>query len=184
MMYFRFLLSSILVFSFLRFAEAVEVSITDAAGNEIPGSEAAVVLKSGAYQKGRKDGARFIFEPFEGQAKIYLAAPGFESDAHSLSVGDRKTFILKASANRNSKIVYGRSRLEDKGGDINPILDSLNRLYIYGIGIGLLDGSKPANQPLYFKMRSPISAEDSTGKPFKIYVMEISPSVSLVEYTK
>lgn len=163
---------------------AIEVSVIGPDGKPVADAQAAIILKSGAYQKGKTQGSSLTFEPFDGQARIYLAAPGFEGESRSFSPVEKATFTLKPSTNRNSIIIYGRGALPDKGGDINPILDTQNRTYIYGLGIGLFYGSKPANQPLTFRLKSPIQAEDSTGKRFKIYVIDISQTVSLVEYTK
>jgi hypothetical protein len=179
------LLASLAVLSILcSHLHAIEISVNGPDGKPIVGAEAAIILKSGAYQKGKPQGSSITFEPFDGQARIYLAAPGFEGDSRSFTPVEKAAFILKPSTGRNSIIIYGRGALPDKGGDINPILDTQNRTYIYGLGIGLFDGSKPANQPLTFRLKSPIQAEDSTGNRFKIYVIDISQTISLVEYTK
>jgi hypothetical protein len=177
-------LATVLYLCFLANTKALEVTILGSDGKHIPSSEAAIILKSGAYQKGTPEAGRILFEPFTGQARIFLAAPGYEAESRPISDAENATFTLKPSPTKDSIIIYGRRTLPEKGGDINPILDTQNRMYMYGLGIGLFEGTIPAKQPLAFRLKSAISAQDSQGKRFKIYVVDISQTASLVEYTK
>lgn len=161
----------------------VKITVSSPDGKAVAGAEAALILRSGAYEKGKLIGSEIVFNPFNGTAKLFIAAPGFESYSHSYSPTDKPNFVLKPSENRDSIIIFGSGNLPGKGGTINPIFDNLDRTYIYGTGIGLFEGGWPAN-PLTFRLKFPIAAIDSTGKHFKIYVMDISRAVSLVEYTK
>lgn len=177
-------LGTILYLSLAASVKALEVTIIGSDGNHIPSSEAAIILKSGAYQKGTPEAGRILFEPFTGQARIFMAAPGYEADSKLISSTEKATFSLQPSSTKDSILVYGRRTLPGKGGDINPILDTQNRMYIYGLGIGLFDGIKPAKQPVAFRLKAAIPSQDSQGNKFKIYVVDISPTASLVEYTK
>ena len=164
-------------------ADAIEITITDQNGEPIKDAEAAIILDSGAYQKGEIQGSSIFFEPFKGMVSLYIAAPGFKAESRRFKATDKASFSLRPARDRSSIIIYRSGELPGKGGSINPILDSLGRLYMYGTRIGFNGVSGPSNQPVTFGLRSPIRAEDSDGKRFLIYVIDISQSVSLVEYT-
>ncbi len=56
----------------------------------------------------------------------------------------------------NSIIIHGSGRLPGIDGNIDPILDRLNRTYIYADQIGFqLNGKPIPGQPLEFKVNSP-----------------------------
>ena len=170
--------------------KSLEVKIIGSDGNHIPSSEAAIIFQSGEYQRGTRASGCILFEAFAGQARIFLAAPGYEAESRYISNTETSTFTLKPSSTKDSIIIYGRGRLPEKGGDINPGVGTSNELGIFGLGgIVLLDGTQPAKH-LMFRLKSPILAQDIQGKKFEICVIDISQrnsknrGVSLVEYTK
>ena len=171
--------------SSVSFSQEVQIRVKSHDGSSIPGAEAAIVQPSGIFLKGKSNGESITFEPFSGRVSLLLAAPGFRGESISFTSPGRSEFTLKSSVNRNSFIVYERGDIPGKNGDISPIHDKYNRLYMYYSGkISLLKGSKPADNPFTFRMKSPIKAIDGTGKKFKIYVVDIKNGVSVVEYTK
>lgn len=163
---------------------AVTVTVLGRDGKPLLNAKVALVLKSGAYQSADlKDGV-YISLPTQQPAKVFAACEGYEAYAGNCNGQAPLTITLAASAQKNSTVIHRRGPLPGIEGDINPILDSSKRTYVYATKIGLMSSGRPALQPLYFKLKQPIEAVSSTGSKFRIWVKEITPEVSLVEYTK
>lgn len=66
-------------------------------------------------------------------------------------------------------------------GRLNPILDSLNRTYLYADNIAI-DGGK--GQPTTFKVNEPFELEDADGTVVYATVKHIAAEISLLQYTR
>jgi hypothetical protein len=66
-------------------------------------------------------------------------------------------------------------------GELNPILDSSNRTYLYAKNVAI-DGGKP--QPVDLTTNHPLQVEDSDGNRFSIAVTTISSTGSTISYKK
>lgn len=66
-------------------------------------------------------------------------------------------------------------------GSLNPILDSLNRTYLYATNIAI-DGGK--GQPATFKINIPFELEDADGTVVYATVKHIAGDISLIQYTR
>ena len=185
--------SIIFLFTFLTFAtvgsaqivQHIVVKLLDGAGNPIPTGQVAAILKSGAYQDAKFDAGEYKCDPTEKCIKIFAGAAGFEAAVKKYpGTAGTVTIVMKPSPTKSSVIVHRRSPLPGIEGDVNPILDSQERMYIYATKIGLLQNGRPAQQPLPFKLNRPIDAASSTGEKFTIWVMDITQEVSVLEFTQ
>ena len=66
-------------------------------------------------------------------------------------------------------------------GRLNPILDTSNRLYMYAGNIALDRGKQ---QPVKFRLKKTIKAEDRDGNKFNLKVVDIIGRTSLIEFKK
>ena len=166
--------------------QQITVKLADAAGKPITTGQVAAILKSGAYQQAILDTTtnEYRCDPTEKCVKLFAAAEGHEAAVNSYSgtVGT-VTIPMKSSTTKNSTIIYRRGQLPGIEGDVNPIYDNLKRLYLYTDKIGLEKNGRPAQQPLTFKLNQRIDAVSPTGRPFKIWIIDITQQVSVLEYT-
>lgn len=164
----------------------IVVKLVDATGTPITTGQVAAILKSGAYQEAKLDVAsgEYKCDPTIQCIKVFAAAKGCEA-AVTKYPGSGGTVIIamKPSATKNSTIIYRRGPLPGIEGDVNPIYDNLKRLYLFATKIGLEKNGRPAQQPITFSLNRPINAISSIGKPFKIWVVDITQEVSIIEYT-
>ena len=167
-------------------AQKVVIKLVDDKGVPVQNAQVAVNLKSGAYQDALWDQAsgHYKCEPTEQCIKVFAAAVGHEASVAKFSRdGGLFPMVLKKSPVKNSAVIHSSGSLPGVDGTINPILDSQLRTYIYARKIGLEHQGRPAMQPLVFVINKPIEAVSPTGRPFKIWVVDITLEVSIVEYT-
>ena len=167
-------------------SQKISVRVVNDAGQIIKNAQVTAILKSGAYQDVLYDAAsgEYRCQPTEKCIKLFAGAFGHEaSSVRFPGAGGLFSLSLKKSPIKNSTVIHGSGSLAGIDGTVNPIWDNLKRTYIYTRKIGLESKGKPAMQPLYFSLNKPIDAVSPTGKPFKIWVIDITQQVSLVEYT-
>jgi hypothetical protein len=166
--------------------QKIAVKLVDDAGVPVKGAQVSAILKSGAYQDALWDkvSGHYKCEPTEQCIKVFAAAVGHEATvARFPKDGGLFPMVLKKSPTKNSAVIHGSGELPGIDGWINPILDSQRRTYIYARKIGLESRGRPAMQPLYFAINKPIEAVSPTGRSFKIWVIDITQEVSVVDYT-
>lgn len=166
--------------------QKIAVKLVDDAGVPVKGAQVSAILKSGAYQDALWDkvSGHYKCEPTEQCIKVFAAAVGHEATvARFPKDGGLFPMVLKKSPTKNSAVIHRSGELPGIDGWINPILDSQRRTYIYARKIGLESRGRPAMQPLYFAINKPIEAVSPTGRSFKIWVIDITQEVSVVDYT-
>jgi hypothetical protein len=166
--------------------QKIAVKLVDDAGVPVKGAQVSAILKSGAYQDALWDkvSGHYKCEPTEQCIKVFAAAVGHEATvARFPKDGGLFPMVLKKSPTKNSAVIHSSGELPGIDGWINPILDSQRRTYIYARKIGLESRGRPAMQPLYFAINKPIEAVSPTGRSFKIWVIDITQEVSVVDYT-
>lgn len=148
-------------------------------------AKVALILKSGAYQMAKLAGDAYTCQPPAPCIKVFAAAPGYEAGVMKVPAGATGaiTVSLKPSPTKNSAIIESAGPLPGIQGRVNPILDKTQRLFFYAKEIGLLEANRPAMQPIKFTLKHEINAETATGQRFKIWVIDITQQVSVLEYT-
>lgn len=164
--------------------ERIAVKVSDSTGKPIENAQVVAILKSGAYQDTTLENGEYVCSPTEQCVKVFAAAPGYEAMVKKYSgAAGTLAVSMKASDTKNSAVIRSAGELPGIDGRINPVLDNLKRLYLYTTKIGLEANGRPAPQPLKFALGRQIDAMDSTGKDFKMWVVDITPQVSVVEFT-
>ena len=167
-------------------AQKIQVKLVDDKGVPVLNAQVSAILKSGAYQDALWDKVSGLYkcEPTQQCIKVFAAAVGHEATVAKFPRdGGLFPMVLKKSPVKNSAVIHSAGSLPGIDGTINPILDSQRRTYVYARKIGLEQRGRPAMQPLYFVLNKPIEAVSPTGSPFKIWVVDITQEVSIVEYT-
>jgi len=175
-----------LCYSGAQSAQKIQVKLVDDKGVPVQNAQVSAILKSGAYQDALWDkvSGQYKCEPTEQCIKVFAAAVGHEATvARFPKDGGLFPVVLKKSPTKNSAVIHRSGSLPGIDGSINPILDNSSRTYIYTRKIGLEHKSRPALQPLYFSLNKQIDAVSPTGRNFKIWVVDITQQVSVVEYT-
>ncbi len=165
-------------------AQDVSVKVLDESGALVSKAQVAAILVNGAYQDAKLDNDEYKCSAPVSCIKVFVAAQGFEASVKNYPPGGRSVSVtLKPSTSKNSVVIHRTGPLPGIDGDVNPKLDSSKRTYLYATKIGLYVNGRPAQQPLSFSLRRQIDASDPTGHRFKIWVVDITQEVSLLEYT-
>ena len=75
----------------------------------------------------------------------------------------------------------GTGYVPGMSGRLNPILDTLNRTYVYATNIAIDGGQQ---QPVEFVRGNAMRMQDADGNEFQVSVVEIIGSSSLIEYRR
>lgn len=116
------------------------------------------------------------------QYKLYVAhanCPAYMLE--KIDPNDNFELMLYSSENIGSVICDGTGYIPGLKGRLNPILDTINRTYLYANNIAI-DGGKI--QPVTFKPGVPMDLEDCDGMIMQVTIKDIQGSVSLIEYVK
>lgn len=166
--------------------QQIVVNITDAKGLPVVGAQAVAILKSGAYQDCKCDPAdgQFKCQPTEACVKIYAAAPGFEASCTKYSgAAGAAAVAMKQNPGKSSAIIKQRGTLPGVEGDVNPVIDKSNKLYLYSNKIGVTVNGKAIPQPVPFSLNRAIECSTSSGTKFKLWFVDSSPQVFLANFT-
>lgn len=112
---------------------------------------------------------------------VYCAAPGLAGHVERgwhppapLSIG------LRALPNGGSAILTeGTGNLPGLKGRLNPILDNLDRTYLYTTNIAVDEGRQ---QPVHFKFSQPLRLTDVHGSEWSVRFIDMFGKSSLLEY--
>ncbi len=69
--------------------------------------------------------------------------------------------------------------LPDLAGQLNPILDNLDRMYLYTTNIAINEGEQ---QPVHFKLKQPLRLTDINGSEWTVRFIEMVGKSALLEY--
>lgn len=86
-----------------------------------------------------------------------------------------------SSENVGSVICLSTGYIPGLKGRLNPILDTLNRMYLYADNIAINGGE---SQPTTFKLNQPMNLEDCDGIIMQVTVKDIQGRSSLIEFVK
>jgi len=114
--------------------------------------------------------------------KLYFADeyyPSFIIDR--IDPKDDIEFSVHSSENVGSIICLGTAYMPGIKGRLNPILDTVNRTYLYANNIAINGGQ---TQPTIFIVNQPIDLEDCDGIIMQITIKDIQGNNSLIEFVK
>lgn len=116
------------------------------------------------------------------QYKLFVAhanCPAFMLER--IDPNDNLELVLYSSENIGSIICNRTGYIPGLKGRLNPILDTINRTYLYADNIAI-DGGKI--QPVSFKIGVPMDLEDCYGMIMQVTIKDIQGPVSLIEFVK
>lgn len=112
---------------------------------------------------------------------VLCAADGFNAYVEGEYLpGDFLEVELSPTTEGGSQIIASRTgQLQGLQGRLNPILDNLDRTYLYADNIAIDDGQ---TQPVHFVLNEPIHLTDSSGTRVVICFREIIGATSIFDY--
>ena len=112
---------------------------------------------------------------------VLCAAPGFAATvARGHQPGGALELRMEQLADGGSLIIPSRTgHLPGIQGRLNPILDALDRTYLYAGNIAINDG---AQHPVYFALNDPIRLTDANGAKATVWFREMLGESSVFDY--
>ena len=87
---------------------------------------------------------------------------------------------LEALPNGGSMVIPERGgHLPGLEGRLNPILDSLDRMYLYAANVSINEGRQ---QPVHFKLNEPLRLTDVHGTERSVRFVDMTGNSSVLEY--
>ena len=75
----------------------------------------------------------------------------------------------------------GTGHLPELAGRLNPILDNLDRMYLYATNVAIDEGKQ---QPVHFKLNQPLRLTDVNGSERIVRFIEMIGDSALLEYER
>jgi hypothetical protein len=162
----------------------LSVKAMDQNSQPIRGAQLFVIFSDGTYLQGSTDseGKARIANLKHRIVTIYCAHQSYSAFYQEKYDASSDLVInLKAVPGKGSVIINTTGYIRGLDGRLSPILDTLNRMYLYADNISIENGK---NQPVYFRLNEPFQVEDSKGKRFELKIIAIIASSSLIEFTR
>ena len=112
---------------------------------------------------------------------VFCAAPGFAACVIRSYLPDKPLEIrMHPAVNGGSLIIAKRTgHLPGIQGRLNPILDNLDRTYLYADNVAINDGLQ---QPVHFSLNEPVRLTDSMGAFATLWFREMVGSSCIFDY--
>ena len=178
-------ISSILLIAFGSNLYSTQFEIIDNDGYHI--SEAVIYLVSSNNTKvsgiSKKSGFAYI-KPVDDQIVTVLCAAKAVEGFIGNNINPNLELVIKMNKLPNGGSVLfseGSGEIPSIIGSLNPILDTLNRKYIYGRDISINNGQQ---QPVNFEINKFFKIEDKKRNVCDINISHISGKIFLLNYKK
>ena len=157
--------------------------LVSVAGQPLVGVQVVALYPNKTWMEGKTDTFGRVAFGFHSELPItvFCAAPGHaahvERDWHPpepLSV-QLEPLPLGGSA----AFTEGTGHLPDLAGRLNPILDDLDRMYLYATNVAIDEGRQ---QPVHFKLNQPLRLTDVNGFEWVVRFIEMIGTSALLEY--
>ena len=159
-----------------------EISVSEA-GRPLAGAQVVALYPNKTWLEGTTDSFGRVAFGFHSELPITVlcAAPGHGGcvvrdwqppaplalQLEPLPIGGSVVFTEQAG------------HLPDFSGRLNPILDHLDRMYLYATNIAIDEGKQ---QPVHFKLQQPLRLTDVKGSEWIVRFIEMLGTTSLLEY--
>ena len=159
-----------------------EVSVT-AQGRPLAGATVLALYPNKTWMREETDtlgGVRFGFHS-ELPITVYCAAPEQRARVErGWQPPDALEIELEALPNGGSMVIPERTgHLPGLQGRLNPILDSLDRMYLYATNVSINEGRQ---QPVHFKLNEVLRLTDALGAEWLVRFVEMTGNSSVLEY--
>ena len=156
----------------------------DETGEPLPGVHVLMIYPNKTYREARTDA--FGHADFVLHARLPMtvlcAAPGFMARTAGGQVpgGQPLELGMRPATAGGSQIIANRSgHLPGIRGRLNPILDNLDRTYLYADNVAINDGMQ---QPVQFSLNEPVHLTDSMGVGATLWFREMVGSSCVFDY--
>ena len=159
-----------------------EVSVT-AQGRPLAGATVLALYPNKTWMREETDTlgrVRFGFHS-ELPITVYCAAPEQRARVErGWQPPDALEIELEALPNGGSMVIPERTgHLPGLQGRLNPILDSLDRMYLYATNVSINEGRQ---QPVHFKLNEVLRLTDALGAEWLVRFVEMTGNSSVLEY--
>lgn len=159
-----------------------EVSITSS-GKPVAGAKVVTLYPNKTWMEGETDTFGRVSLGFHSQLPItvFCAATGHGAGVvHDWHPPDPLTVELGPLPQGGSEIFPEETgHLPNLTGRLNPILDNLDRMYLYATNIAINEGEQ---QPVHFKLKQPLRLTDINGFEWNVRFIEFIGKSALLEY--
>ena len=154
-------------------------------GEPVPDAHVLIVHPNTTYREARTDSfghADFLLHS-KLPMTVLCAAPRFRARVVSdHEPGPDLQLDLQPAPDGGSAIIAKRTgHMPGIQGRLNPILDNLDRTYLYADNVAINDG---AQQPVHFSLNEPVRLTDSMGAKATMWFREMVGSSSVFDYRR
>ena len=167
-----------------RTAGRVVVTVRSA-GQPLPGSEVLALFPNRTWRRATTDEegeAAIELHSTHLPMTVYAAAPGYAAHVEREWVPSRRALAMELASlpgGGAAILPEAAGHLPGLRGRLNPILDDLDRTWLYASNIAI-DGGKP--QPVHFTRGEPLRLTDAHGFELEVRIVDIAGRSALVEY--
>ena len=167
-------------------AEGVPASVTirhGGTGRPLPGVNVLLLYPNRTYREARADAfgrAEFVLYA-RLPMTVLCAAKGFAAHVtHDHRPDGPLEVRMEPVADGGSLIIANRTgRLPGIQGRLNPIIDTLDRTYLYADNVAINDGQ---TQPVHFALNEPVRLTDSLGARATVWFREMAGASCVFDY--
>jgi hypothetical protein len=161
------------------------IEITDSRQKPVPGVDVLLLKVDGTHLKMMttdEHGLVEITEKVAGAVTLFCAHPSFHHYRRANFDSSKPLPVQMLSSPGGGSLIIpdGTGYIPGLDGRLNPILDDQGRTYLYAQNIAI-EGGKA--QPVPFAVGRPFDVKDSHGHEFRLTIIDIVGSSSLVEYS-
>ena len=152
-------------------------------GAPLPGVDVLMLYPNKTYREARTDAfgrAEFVLHA-RLPMTVLCAAEGFMAHvARDYQPDGPLSVRMQPSPDGGSRIIANRTgHLTGIQGQLNPILDSLDRTYLYAENVAINDGE---TQPVHFALDEPVRLTDSLGAGATLWFREMIGASCVFDY--
>jgi uncharacterized repeat protein (TIGR02543 family) len=125
-------------------------------------------------------GAVFLDYSENQEITFLIAHPSFEGLICTANTSQNYSYSFTNDNKGSILAPRGTCYIPGLTGRLNPIKDTLNRLYLYADNIAINAGLQ---QPVYFDLVNPLSLEDANGNRKNVWIPFIDGDTSLINYS-
>ena len=158
------------------------VRVTSEGDDPIKGASITAQSSNGTtIDSSTDDDGRCTLELLDGYTYTIMAAhPDFAARIVDEFSG-LEELKLRLRGGAGSAVVHSTGHIPGLNGRLNPILDTLDRTYLYADNIAINGGK---SQPFSFEVGEPFNLQDSRGSRFQVTVLRIAGRTSLIQYKR
>lgn len=155
--------------------------VEDINSEKVVGAQLCLLSSNGTYINAvpQQNGTYELSVPDERPGTLLVAHKNYAAFFIDDWTPQEQTLHLKSEEAVGSVIIFSTGYIDGLIGRLNPIKDSLSRLYIYGDNISFDDID---TQPYYFEQGIPFTAEDSMRNRFELVVLRNMGRTFLIQY--